>query len=440
EGATSWERFLWVANLLLGQAQRGQRPLAVLIIALDGYPIVESGAQRQVRGQVNRDDGAKAGEALAGILGRLVRTTDVLGRHGATSFAVVVSDTPWVGATRLAERIHAVVRSVKVPVANGQGTVSVGIATRPELAINAQDLVRNAETAVTEAMASGGDQARLYGWDGPDGYLRRQSEQDRLPARREAALSYLTAAAEAGIIASLGLRTQPGACSACRAAAHEVYPARSVPGLPLAGCTSDHGCQCSYTLPALEGYSPLPSVPVEDYDSLGLPDGLRNAALVGSDARRRSSAAELAEYLESYPKLSFGELQNGESEPVLLRRPGHQGWERPSARGRAAQGLRVPLEMPLTSWVADVPVPPSLPEKAVYGSRRGRLQLTEQQLVFSGESFQEAIPLLWVTGVYYLQGAVACALARRDRRLVVRVRDPLPVSLFLAHAVRSALL
>ena len=36
-------------------------------------------------------------------------------------------------------------------------------------------------------------------------------------------------------------------CRACKAA-HKVWPIKNVPKLPIAGCTSEWGCNCGYVL------------------------------------------------------------------------------------------------------------------------------------------------------------------------------------------------
>ncbi len=430
----NWEHFMPVAELLIAQARRGQRPLSVLSLSFHqrsaraGATLVEPATH-----------GAVVDQLLSEILEVVVRDSDLIGRSGPTHYQILATDTPRLGAMQFATRIRTMVTAKLPPSITAGRCISIGIATGPDNGSTVEELVLNAESALAEAVAAGGDRARLYNWDGPEGFLNWEVEQDRLATRRRAAISYLSGAARSGSIDDVALQVEEGACPNCRDAAREVYPLNAVPPLPLAGCTSSRGCHCNYTSPALARAVLLPPVAEEDARALDLPRRFRDCAQAGIDPRRRCNPVHLAEYLEAFPLLSFAPPELGIREPVLLQRTGQQAWERVTPVARAVPGLLVPLELPLTSWIHSLPEPPPISDKALYDERWATFHVTEQELIITSASARETIPLLNITGVYYLRGAVACSLAGRDDRLVIRVRDPLLAALYLARILRMAM-
>jgi diguanylate cyclase (GGDEF)-like protein len=429
-----WDAFLPVADLLVAQARRGQRPLSVLALALHERSAADATAQG-ARDVLDTE----LDEILAEILERIVRESDLAGRSGPARYLFVAADTPRLGALQFATRLHTLLGALLPEAVTTSRRISIGIATGPENGGSIEELVRNADTALTEAIAAGGDRARLYNWDGPEGYLHWEVEQDRLLARRRAALVYLSKAIRTGSIRSVGLQLEPDACPICQDAARESYPVNAVPPLPLAGCTSSRGCRCNYTSPALAKTLPMQPVPVGDARGLDLPRRFRDCALAGIDPRQRCHPRELAEYLEKFPLLSYEEPGIGAHEPVLLHRSGRVAWERPTALAQALGGLPVLLELPFPAWVRDLRDPPSLSGSVLYDEEPVGFYATSNTLVLSTASTRETIPLLHVTRVYYLKNAVACDLAGRDGRLVLRVQDPLIVSLYLARVLRAAI-
>ena len=124
-------------------AARNSRPLSLLFIDLDGFK------------SINDSHGHLAGsralvEAGAVIRGS-ARETDIVARFGGDEFALILPDTGSPGALQVAERIRdRIARHVFLA---GDGlnihlTASVGVATLPDVAAAADELVQAADAAM----------------------------------------------------------------------------------------------------------------------------------------------------------------------------------------------------------------------------------------------------------------------------------------------------
>ncbi|HEY0203260.1 MAG TPA: EAL domain-containing protein [Acetobacteraceae bacterium] len=134
---------------LLKDAAGNGHHLAVFYMDLDGFKLV------------NDTHGHAAGdELLVAVAGRLrssLRETDVVARMGGDEFAVIQSPSRvGGGGAELAARMLAAV-SEPFPLAAGRCTVgiSIGVAIYPDHSVNGAELLRNADTALYQAKASG---------------------------------------------------------------------------------------------------------------------------------------------------------------------------------------------------------------------------------------------------------------------------------------------
>ncbi len=134
---------------LLKDAAGNGHHLAVFYMDLDGFKLV------------NDTHGHAAGdELLVAVAGRLrssLRETDVVARMGGDEFAVIQSPSRvGGGGAELAARMLAAI-SEPFPLAAGRCTVgiSIGVAIYPDHSVNGAELLRNADTALYQAKASG---------------------------------------------------------------------------------------------------------------------------------------------------------------------------------------------------------------------------------------------------------------------------------------------
>jgi diguanylate cyclase (GGDEF)-like protein len=112
-------------------AQRRDAPLAVMLLALGGFPAPSDAAL------------AEAAQRLAARM----RRADTLARYGAAEFAFVLTDVRGEAECRVvAERLlQALAPSARAPDA------AIGIALYPGAAVDAEGLLRNAEAALYRA-------------------------------------------------------------------------------------------------------------------------------------------------------------------------------------------------------------------------------------------------------------------------------------------------
>jgi diguanylate cyclase (GGDEF)-like protein len=124
-------------------AARNSRPLSLLFIDLDGFK------------SINDSHGHLAGsralvEAGAVIRGS-ARETDIVARFGGDEFALVLPDTGSPGAVAVAERIRQRIARHRFLAGDGLEihlTTSVGVATLPDVALSADELVQAADAAM----------------------------------------------------------------------------------------------------------------------------------------------------------------------------------------------------------------------------------------------------------------------------------------------------
>ena len=132
------------------RATRSSRPLSLLFIDLDGFKSVNDvhGHQAGSRALV------EAGHVIRGS----ARETDVVARFGGDEFSLILPDTGSDGAVAVGERVreriaaHAFLSSESLDI---RLTVSVGVATLPDVAKSADELVKAADKAMYRVKGSG---------------------------------------------------------------------------------------------------------------------------------------------------------------------------------------------------------------------------------------------------------------------------------------------
>ncbi len=96
--------------------------------------------------------------SVSDALTATVRNTDFVGRYGGEEFIIILPETAKHDACKLAERVRKAVETNAFVLVNDlpvHRTVSVGVATYPEDALNAQELVQRADDALYEAKRTG---------------------------------------------------------------------------------------------------------------------------------------------------------------------------------------------------------------------------------------------------------------------------------------------
>jgi len=132
------------------RATRSSRPLSLLFIDLDGFKSVND-AHGHLMGSRAL---VEAGHVIRGS----ARETDVVARFGGDEFSLILPDTGSDGAVAVGERVrerieaHAFLAAESLDI---RLTVSVGVATLPDVAKSADDLVKAADRAMYRVKGSG---------------------------------------------------------------------------------------------------------------------------------------------------------------------------------------------------------------------------------------------------------------------------------------------
>jgi diguanylate cyclase (GGDEF)-like protein len=133
------------------RAMRYDNPLTLLMIDVDDFK-----AFNDTRGHLA---GNMALRRLASVLRKSVREVDVAARYGGEEFAILLPSTPKLAALKLAEKLRQAVEKAGIGKDEaGRGkplTVSLGVASLPGDATNAQELVERADSALYIAKSMG---------------------------------------------------------------------------------------------------------------------------------------------------------------------------------------------------------------------------------------------------------------------------------------------
>jgi diguanylate cyclase (GGDEF)-like protein/putative nucleotidyltransferase with HDIG domain len=140
-------------NVELDRAQRGNRPMSVIVGDLDGF--------KAVNDRLGHQAGDLALCKLAEELGRWKRRIDMAARVGGEEFALLLPETDERGAFLVAERLRRATQRTfadePVPI-----TISFGIATYPDHGSDAELLLRAADQALYAAKDLGRDRTVIY--------------------------------------------------------------------------------------------------------------------------------------------------------------------------------------------------------------------------------------------------------------------------------------
>lgn len=132
------------------RASRSGRPLSLLFIDLDGFKSINDTHGHQF--------GSRALVEAAAVIRGSARETDVVARFGGDEFALVLPDTGGEGAYAVGERIRERLAAHRFLVGDGLDihlTGSVGVATLPDVANSAEELLQAADMAMYQVKDRG---------------------------------------------------------------------------------------------------------------------------------------------------------------------------------------------------------------------------------------------------------------------------------------------
>lgn len=140
----------------VNRARRHDLTFSLLMFDLDNF--------KQVNDTRGHLEGDRVLVKSAALIRESLRDIDVPARYGGEEFSVILPETPRAGARLAAERIRARVEEhFKKPKRGSAVTISGGIATYPEDATTAEDLLRRADEALYRSKAAGKNRITLLG-------------------------------------------------------------------------------------------------------------------------------------------------------------------------------------------------------------------------------------------------------------------------------------
>ncbi len=149
-------------------------PVALLGIDLDGFKLVNDSLGHAAGDEILR--------RVARRLEETVGSDGLLARHGGDEFAVMVTNLPedcpaarLAKAREVAERVLSSVRDpLSIDGTDFELDASIGISIFPDHALNPDDLLRDTDTAMYEAKATGHGHVTVYESDVDDAHSRLQ--------------------------------------------------------------------------------------------------------------------------------------------------------------------------------------------------------------------------------------------------------------------------
>jgi diguanylate cyclase (GGDEF)-like protein len=154
------------------RASRYDHPLTLVMVDADDFK-----AFNDTRGHLA---GNMALRRLATVLKKSVREVDVAARYGGEEFAILLPNTPKLAALKIAEKLRQAVEKAGIGKDDDKGkplTVSLGVASLPGDASNAEELVERADSALYIAKSIGKNCVKPF------------SDERREHARLDAAVS-----------------------------------------------------------------------------------------------------------------------------------------------------------------------------------------------------------------------------------------------------------
>lgn len=145
---------------MVAQAGRSLSSLSIVVFDIDHL--------RRLNETLGYLQGDRAIAAVADTMTQLLRTSDLAGRLDGGEFALVLPDTHKEGAIEVAEKVRLGVARLDVPGLDWPLSASFGVATFPDDAVEADEVLRLSRAACRAAKAAGRNSVESAGTWGVD--------------------------------------------------------------------------------------------------------------------------------------------------------------------------------------------------------------------------------------------------------------------------------
>jgi|GEM_PF-1885799 len=138
------------------RSKRYGSKLALMVCDVDYF--------KEINDSYGHDHGDKVLQAIASLLNKSLRKTDIIGRYGGDEFFMVLPETPLENAQELAERIRENVEKFGLKVNSGETittSVSIGIAAFNPQSEDMNDFVKRGDNALYAAKGEGRNRVYL---------------------------------------------------------------------------------------------------------------------------------------------------------------------------------------------------------------------------------------------------------------------------------------
>ena len=132
---------------MVAESQRSTLPLTALMLDLDHF--------KRTNDQFGHSKGDELLAATGALIPHLLRASDFAARYGGEEFLILLPDTNLEGGRTIAEKIRNAIGDIQLAEEDIHLTVSIGVATRPDHALDAEQLQRAADRALYTAKTNG---------------------------------------------------------------------------------------------------------------------------------------------------------------------------------------------------------------------------------------------------------------------------------------------
>jgi diguanylate cyclase (GGDEF)-like protein/PAS domain S-box-containing protein len=143
-------------GLAIASAMRNRNKIAVLFLDLDGFKLINDSLGHPV--------GDKLLQSVAARLADCVRDSDTVSRQGGDEFVVLLADVQQLDHVDVTARrmLKAVAEAHSIDLRDLHVTASIGVSIYPDDGLNAETLIRNADTAMYQAKQNGRQSIKFF--------------------------------------------------------------------------------------------------------------------------------------------------------------------------------------------------------------------------------------------------------------------------------------